>query len=66
MMKFGTLVEMAMNSDLTNFGVSKTHLYSATTSSKIQHWNGYNSWTPKSRKMKLSTPDYSHHADHMQ
>ncbi len=24
MMKFGTLVEMAMNSDLTNFGVSKT------------------------------------------
>ncbi len=24
MMKFGTLVEMAMNSDLANFGVSKT------------------------------------------
>ncbi len=25
MMKFGTLVEIAMNSDLTNFGVSRTN-----------------------------------------
>ncbi len=65
MMKFGTLVVMAMNSDLTNFGVSIV-LYSATTSSKIQHWNGNSSWTPCSRKMKLSTPDYSLHADHIQ
>ncbi len=41
-------------------------LYSATTSSKIQHWNGNNSWTPNSRKIKFSTPDYSLHADHIQ
>ncbi len=44
----------------------ENQLYSATTSSKIQHWNGNNSWTPDSRKMKLSTPDYSLHADHIQ
>ncbi len=35
MMKFGTLLGMVINSDLTNFGVSKTHLYSATPVQKF-------------------------------
>ncbi len=53
MMKIGTLVGMAINRDLTNFG-----LYNPIS--------GYTSQTTNGRKMKLSTPDSSLHANHIQ
>ncbi len=66
MMKFGTLVVMAMNSNLTNCGVSRTNSLTPPPVEKTQHWNDNNSWTPCSRKIKLSTHDYSLHADSIQ
>ncbi len=65
MMKFGTLVVMAMNSDLTNFGVSKTN----SIAPPVQKLNIEMVITPEplySRKIKLSRHDYSLHADHIQ
>ncbi len=58
MMKFGTLIGMVINSDLTNFGVSRT---TSIAPPPVQNstFKWYNSWTLNSRKMKLSTPDYS-------
>ncbi len=43
MMKIGTLVVMAMNSDLTYFGVSRTNSIAPPAVKKIQNLNGNNS-----------------------
>ncbi len=66
MMKFGTLVEMAMNSDLTNFGVSKT---TSIAPPPVQKFNIEMVITrePLSlEKWNLVHLITLHHADHMQ
>ncbi len=57
---------MAMNSDLTNLGVSKT---TSIAPPPVQKFNIQMVITHEPlilEKIKLSTPEYSHHADHIQ
>ncbi len=65
-MKFGTLSDIAMNSYLTNFGINRTN---SIAPPPVQKFNIQMVITLEPlylEKMKLSKPDYSHHADHMQ
>jgi len=61
MMKFGTLVEMVMKSNLTNFGVSRTN---SIAPSRVQKFT-FLKINPCTKMLFSSSPDFSLHANHL-